>query len=251
MVDLGTKDVAVLTHPGTPGVQVDNSDTLMVLTKIDENSFQTSNLHDQWSLFVTGDADENTGPGFIDFDAAGDINGGTIHSLGGDSLITSGTYTINSAGSVFATVNVTDHNGDSSTLHFTGQLNDGQDVLSLSNTSLQDADNNGTPRMLEAVRNGEAYTLADLNGTWFYASDGLTGTLTFNGKGGVTGSGLDDDGDPFSIKGKYSIVTSGKAGAVTITATGFPTADGPKKSTIFPSAAQYQQKCAGICRSAF
>jgi hypothetical protein len=216
-------DTIVLTQQSSTTSQLDN--VLTVLTRSDGTGFANSDVSGTWNIFLNGDDPQSTGSGTVLFDGNGHITGGSVVEFGVTTNVAGGSYSVNDSGNVDVTL-ILGSTASGTTLTLTSQLNTTKDLISQSPTDIVTAASDSDVRLMLLVRSSGTYSKTDLTGSWTLLGDGFSGNIVFDGKGKITGgTGHDDDGDPFTLSGSYSIVTSGSAaGMVTLTVTNLPTA---------------------------
>ncbi|MGA2266101.1 MAG: LEPR-XLL domain-containing protein [Phycisphaerae bacterium] len=204
-----TKDVVAANYASLP-----NSDTedagLNLLVKHSLGTFSNADVSGTWSF--SGESVHGT----VTFDGKGNITGGsfvTSNDSGTKSVtgsVTGGTYSVTSDGTVTFSPHVSGSSGQPDTL--VGTLNDSKDVMAFDDQNLgsqpgyEDGDD---ADLLVMVKYSGTYSNADANGTWTLAGMHVKGTVTFNGKGGLTGQATDKDGTSMTLSGTYTVNANG------------------------------------------
>ncbi len=179
------------------GEQFTASDYLPTGTYSDADVSGTWNLEGMW---VSGS---------ISFDGNGTITGGSYVEEDGESLsFTEGSYSVNSDGTVTATV----HNSNNATFELAGAFNASGDVLPITVTDYPQDDMS----LAILTKPTGTYSDADVSGTWNLEGMWVSGSISFDGNGTITGgSYVEEDGESLSFtEGSYSVNSDG-----TVTAT--------------------------------
>ena len=144
-------------------------------------------------------------------DGRGGVISGSVQNNGGALLtLTGGNYAVNSQG----VITMTCEDASDWAYTWTGSVNAAHDVVTFAQTPLQDITNQAV-----MVLNSGSFSNADLSGSWaFDAADGIYGSLTFDGKGDITGGNWVSQPNATSggfLKGSNYTVSAG--GMVTVT----------------------------------
>jgi hypothetical protein len=204
-----SKDVAAFSNSGEHSFG-------MIVYSDPGTSYSDADLTGTWTLEIAGDEPGSNGVGVMTFDGAGHITSGQIKTGSGIKAGT-GDYTVNSDGSVSVDLTL---RGESDVVSFEGALNSAKDVLALGPSDFPLAVSDGSPLMLLLTRSAGTYSAADVKGTWFMNGDGMSGMLTFDGKGHVVNAMVTGDFDDViaTVPGTGSYAMS-SAGKLTITLT--------------------------------
>ncbi len=168
-------------------------------------SFAPADLAGKWEVLIDGSTPGSNGLGSVTLNVTGNVISGSV-TTGSATFNVSGACVLNADGTVTATL-VDTH--DSSTITLTGAMDNSKDIISLSASSLEDAQANDSPVLMELVRSAGSYSAADLKGTWIFASNGASGALTFDGAGKVSSGLVDDGNDARVITGTYTVSAAG------------------------------------------
>lgn len=200
-------------------VTLANSDnnSLALLVSPGSATFSNADLSGTWNLFVNGDPSDtmdshgftdNSGHGSFTFNGNGNLTGTFIADQSNRKQSLTGAYSVNTDGSV--SIHIQGLND------FTGQINASKNLVALNPADLAAAASDNNSRLIVLVKPGGSYSKASLNGSWTVASDKTTGTLTFNGKGHLTGT-INSHGSNATITGTYTISSTGAFSITAIT----------------------------------
>jgi hypothetical protein len=167
-------------------------------------SYVNDDLAGGWTYAATGHK------GSIGFDDSNHVNSGSLSHDDGTSSSPSGAYTLDASGTLTFT--------DDGLRH--GAINATKDVIAVTT----DDDHHSLGLLISSGPG--PFTNADLDGTWFLAFAGDdhgsngTGSVTFNGQGGITGGSLNSgDGRQTITAGTYTVNADGTV-SVSVTVAG-------------------------------
>ena len=159
------------------------------------------------------------GSGTVSLDASGLITGGSVLDSEGITItFAGGSAQVAADGSVSVTVETDD--AQEPTNYFTGAINASGNVVVMTDTGRPVASDD--EELVTMVKHTGIFSNADLNGSWGFQDPYLTGSMTFNGKGQITGGDfVDSDGGQGHITGgTYTLAADGTlTGTATVTGT--------------------------------
>ena len=183
-------------------------------------SLSDADLTGKWA-FDTADGSY----GSLTFDGKGGVSAGnwtSVKDKTSGTFLKGSSYSVSADDQVTITLSIADKSspGGTDTFVLTGALNASKDLFA----GDQAADPNDLEKPTLAIMTKETsgFSLLDLFGTWNIASDGMTGSITFNGAGKLTGSYSDYETQNGTLSGTYTVLSTGQATA-TILASGSAT----------------------------
>ena len=193
-----TKDLVVL-KPAT------NDNVISILVKHTLGNFSDADLAGVW------DFNDESAHGTLDLDGKGNITGGTYLSYDNENnfkpetlvIDGPGTYSVTPDGTVSVMPNFSsssDFDAGSPT-GTVGTINDSKDVIAFENLGSD----------FVFVKRTTVYSNADAVGTWTleHTVSGIaSGTITFDGKGGLSGNGTNSAGASVTLTGTYAIAAN-------------------------------------------
>jgi hypothetical protein len=197
-----TKDLVALNSSTMPDPNTADGN-LNILVKHSLGNFSDADMAGIW------DFSSEYSHGSVTMNGAGHITGGSVVADGGNETITGGTYSISSSGTV--TLNPTT-NAAKQPDPMVGTMNDSKDVVAMDDASLgheADYQAGDDASLALFVKRAGAFYAADGSGTWTLATQNFSGTITFNGKGGFSGTGTDQSGNACTVTGTYTLAANG------------------------------------------
>lgn len=199
-----TKDLIALNSSTLPDPNTGDGN-LNILVKHSLGNFSDADLAGVWDFVSENDHGSAT------LDGAGHILSGSVVGVHGTETITGGTYSVSSDGTV--TVAGTSNGADGNPNPWVGTIDDSKDVIVLDDANLGHQANGyqaGQGAYLNVfVKRTGTFLPADASGTWTLATSESHGTVTLNGKGGISGSSTSDSGFSYTFSGTYTLAANG------------------------------------------